>query len=220
MRHLFSYLIVILAFLSCPVLSNGQQVVESQVLSATVVGEDTIPVFTLRDFTVAEYRIQRSKRHQRKIDRLTKRVVKVYPYAKVAGDLMKEYDRQLSSLTTEKDRKAYLKIAESELKDEFEGEITNMTVNEGLILIKLIDRETGDTSFELIKELKGGFNAFMWQTVARIFGSNLKQEYDAEGDDAAIEEIVQMIEEGEIYAPLRTARTPEAKARLKKRKGI
>jgi len=191
---------------------------ESRVLSAVVVGEDTIPVVTLRDFTIAEYRIQRSKRQQRQIDRLTRRVVKVYPYAKVAGDLMSEYDRQLASIKTEKERKEYLKIAEEELKQEFEGEITNMTVTEGLILIKLIDRETGDTSFELIKDLKGSFNAFMWQTVARLFGSNLKQEYDPEGDDKMIEEIVQMIEEGEIYAPQRVAKTPEAKARLKNKK--
>jgi hypothetical protein len=191
---------------------------ESRVLSAMVIGEDTIPVVTLRDFTIAEYRIQRSKRQQRQIDRLTRRVVKVYPYAKVAGDLMNEYDRQLSTLKTEKERKEYLKIAEEELKQEFEGEITNMTVTEGLILIKLIDRETGDTSFELIKELKGSFNAFMWQTVARLFGSNLKQEYDREGDDKMIEEIVQMIEDGEIYAPRRVAKTPEAKARLKNKK--
>jgi len=66
--------------------------------------------------------------------------------------------------------------------------------------------------------LKGGFNAFMWQTVARLFGSNLKTEYDPEGEDKMIEEIVQMIEDGEIYAPRRTARTPEAKARLKNKK--
>jgi len=191
---------------------------ESHVLSAIVVGEDTIPVVTLRDFTIAEYRIQRSKRQQRQIDRLTRRVVKVYPYAKVAGDLMSEYDRQLATIKTEKERKEYLKIAEEELKQEFEGEITNMSVTEGLILIKLIDRETGNTSFELIKELKGSFNAFMWQTVARLFGSNLKQEYDPEGDDKMIEEIVQMIEDGEIYAPRRVAKTPEAKARLKNKK--
>lgn len=198
--------------------AHAQENEGGAVLNAIVVGEDTIPVVTLRSFTIADYRIQRSKRHQRQMDRLSRRVVKVYPYAKVAGDLMQEYDRQLSLMTHEKDRKAYLKVAEDELKAEFEGEITNMSVNDGLVLIKLIDRETGDTSFELIKELKGGFNAFMWQTVARLFGSNLKTEYDPTGEDKMIEEIVQMIEDGEIYAPRRTARTPEAKARLKNKK--
>jgi hypothetical protein len=198
--------------------AKAQENEGGSVLSAMVVGEDTIPVVTLRSFTIADYRVQRSKRQQRQMDRISKRVVKVYPYAKVAGDLMKEYDRQLAQLTNEKDRKAYLKEAEDELKAEFEGEITNMSVNDGLVLIKLIDRETGNTSFELIKELKGGFNAFMWQTVARLFGSNLKTEYDPEGEDKMIEEIVQMIEDGELYAPRRTARTPEAKARLKNKK--
>lgn len=217
MNRIAAYGLVLL-FFNCVSSANAQENEGGAVLSAMIVGEDTIPVVTLRSFTIADYRIQRSKRQQRQMDRLSKRVVKVYPYAKVAGDLMQEYDRQLSLMTHEKDRKEYLKVAEDELKAEFEGEITNMSVNDGLVLIKLIDRETGDTSFELIKELKGGFNAFMWQTVARLFGSNLKTEYDPEGEDKMIEEIVQMIEDGEIYAPRRTARTPEAKARLKNKK--
>jgi len=76
-----------------------------------------------------------------------------------------------------------------------------MTISEGIILIKLIDRETGDCSYELISELRGSFSAFMWQSLARLFGHNLKSEYDGEGDDAAIEEIVGEIEMGIIHGP-------------------
>jgi pyruvate dehydrogenase complex dehydrogenase (E1) component len=74
--------------------------------------------------------------------------------------------------------------------------LRKLTFSQGRLLIKLIDRETGDTSYKLIKELKGGFSAFMWQSVARIFGSNLKSEYEMEGDDAMIERIIIMIDNG------------------------
>lgn len=191
---------------------------EGQALNVYITGGDTIPLVDLPPVTITDFREERSKRYQRKWDRTMRRVVKVYPYAKVAGELMREYDRQLAELKTKKQRKEYLNMAEEELKREFEGEIRDMTVSEGYILIKLIDRETGDTSYELIKELKGGFTAFMWQAVARIFGSDLKQHYDGEGEDEIIEEIVQMIESGELYVAERKPKTPEARARVNNKK--
>jgi len=193
------------------------QAPEGKVLGVIISDEDTIPQVELRPYTVMDFREKKSKREQRKWDLTMRRVVKVYPYARVAGELMREYDRQLATLPTEKERKAYLKMAEEELKREFEGEIRNMTVSEGYILIKLIDRETGNTSYDLIKELKGGFTAFMWQAVARLFGSNLKEHYDAEDEDVAIEEVVALIEAGELYVAERRAQTPEARARVNKK---
>jgi hypothetical protein len=142
-------------------------------------------------------------RFQKRYFRLEKKVLKVYPYASAAAKLMEEYDAHLGELETEKERKKYLKEAEKELKAEFEGDIRNMTISEGLILIKLIDRETGDTSYDLIQELKGSFSAFIWQGVARLFGSNLKQEYDPVEEDILIEEIVRRIENGDIKLPYR-----------------
>lgn len=180
--------------------------------------EDTIPLVDLRPVTITDFKEERSKREQRRWDRTMRRVVKVYPYAKVAGELMREYERQLSTLHTRKEQREYLNMAEEELKREFEGDIRDMTISEGYILIKLIDRETGDTSYELIKELKGGFTAFMWQAVARLFGSNLKENYDGEDEDLLIEEIVQMIEAGDIYVAERKPKTPEARARVVKKK--
>lgn len=191
--------------------------VEGHVLDVQVTNGDTMPYVTLRPHTVLEFKQERSKREQRKWNALMRRVTKVYPYARVAGELMREYDRQLSTLTSEKDRKEYLKMAEEELKREFEGEIRDMTIREGYILIKLIDRETGNTSYDLIKELRGGFSAFMWQTVARLFGSNLKMQYDSLGEDVMIEEIVALIEEGELYVAERRPNTPEARARINKK---
>lgn len=217
LRHTFA-ICLLLAFGHEAFAQYGDRSAQNRVLGVMISGEDTLPEVDLRPVTITEFRADRSKQYRRRWGRLRRKVVKVYPYAKVAGELMREYDRQLSSLPTKKARKQYLNMAEDELKREFEGEIRDMTVSEGYILIKLIDRETGDTSYELIKDLKSGFTAFMWQAVARLFGSNLKEQYDPDGDDQMIEEIVQMIESGEIYVAERSPKTPEARARVNSKK--
>lgn len=213
-----NFLIVLLFFVATSSVAQTEDPDQRRALGVLITEDDTLPQVDLPIVVITDFHPERSEEYQRKWDLLMKRVVKVYPYAKVAGELMRAYDRQLSELTTKKDRKAYLNMAEEELKREFEGEIRDMTVREGYILIKLIDRETGDTSYELIKQLKGGFTAFMWQTVARIFGSNLKENYDSEGEDQMIEEIVAMIEAGEIFVVQRDTKTPEARARINKKK--
>src|SRR5258708_26991356 len=109
-----------------------------------------------------------------------------------------ELNDQLSKLPDNKSRKRYTKEFEKQLKADFEKQIENLSINQGKIFIKLIDRETGHTSFELIKEVKGSFNAFIFQTAARIFGHNLKDTYSADGNDKAIEEIIHQIESGQI----------------------
>ena len=81
---------------------------------------------------------------------------------------------------------------------EFEKDVRHLTVTQGIILVKLIDRETGRTSYQVIKELKGGFTAFFWQGIARIFGNNLKTEYDPADQDKVMEDIVLGIEAGFI----------------------
>ncbi len=188
-----------------------------QVFEAFVVEGDTIPLISLGTFSYSEHPYRNTKKYTRRYRKLRKKVVKTYPYATVTHELLANYDEELSRLTAERDRKDYLNIAEDELKAEFEGEIRSLTVSEGKILIKLIDRETGDTSFDLIKKLKGGFTAFMYQSIARIFGSNLKSEYDPLGDDMIIEDIVVQIEQGEIYVPPKQAVTTKARERLKRK---
>lgn len=82
--------------------------------------------------------------------------------------------------------------------DDFGTELKKLTITQGRILLKLIDRETGDTSYELLKELRGSISAVFWQTIARIFGSDLKSQYDPKGDDFLIERVVKLIETGQI----------------------
>lgn len=145
-----------------------------------------------------------SNRHKKnQYDRLQKKVIKVYPYARAAGDVMKMYESVCSQITSESERKRLLDQAEDEMKKQFEKDLRSLTVSEGVILIKLIDRETGNTSYSLVQELKGKFSAFMWQGLARMFGHNLKSEYDAEGEDVWIENIVMLIEDGTIPVEIR-----------------
>lgn len=163
---------------------------------------DTMAIATFSTVSVEAVSKNRSKKRQ--YDRFQEKVVKVYPYARAAGDIMKMYDTLCLTETDEKKREALLDRAEDELKVQFEKDLRKMTVSEGMILIKLIDRETGSNSFTLVQELKGKFNAFMWQSVARLFGHNLKNEYDAEGSDVWIESIVMQIEDGSIPVELRS----------------
>ena len=183
-----------------------------------VINGDTVPYITLKETTISANRKAGSKKYQREYDKTMRNVIKTYPYAKIAGDLIKEFDSQMAKLDNDLQKKYYLKSAEEKLKKEFEGELKKMTVSQGKVLIKLIDRETGNTSYELIQELKGNFSAFMWQGLARIFGENLKDDFDPQGEDAIIEEIVLMIERGEISVNLRKAQTLEAQNILENRK--
>lgn len=131
-------------------------------------------------------------------DKLQKKVIKTYPYAKAASDVMRTYEALCVHITDPSQQKALLDKAESHLMNQFEKDLRSMTVSEGVILVKLIDRQTGETGYELLRELKGKFSAFMWQSIARVFGQNLKDDYDAAGEDVWIENIVALIEDGTI----------------------
>ncbi len=130
--------------------------------------------------------------------RLIYNVKKAYPWAKLAGQKLDEVEKHMGTLKTEKEQKEYIKQVEKELLDDYKEDLKHLTITQGRILIKLVDRETGDTSYELVKELRGNLSAAFWQALARLFGSNLKSEYDAAGEDRLIEEIVLKIEAGQL----------------------
>jgi len=163
-----------------------------------VVNGDTIPSIRLPEVWIyAEYGYKNKKQYEA-WTRTKYNVKKVYPYAILAAAKLKEYNRILEQMPDEKTRKAYMKTVEKELKAEFEEPLKNLTMTQGKILLKLIDRETGNTSFELVKDLRGGFQAFMWQSVARIFGSNMKSAYDPNGEDIMIERAIKLVEAGQF----------------------
>ena len=134
----------------------------------------------------------------RQYSQLELKVKKVYPIAKVAAIKLAEYNRVYATFKTERERRNYVKVVEKDLFSEFEDELRVMKVSEGRILIKLLDRETGNSSFEIIKEFKGGFSAFFWQSVAKLFGHDLKAQYDPVKEDRLIEYIIVQIDLGLI----------------------
>lgn len=165
---------------------------------AEVVNGDTIPSIRLPDVWIyAEYAYKSRKQYEA-WTRTKYNVKKVYPYAILAAAKLKEYDRILQAMPDEKTKKAYLKVVDKELRAEFEEPLKELTVTQGRILLKLIDREAGKTSYEVVKEMRGGFQAFMWQSIARIFGNNMKSEYDPQGEDAMIERAIKLVEAGQF----------------------
>ena len=170
----------------------------SGVTRVVIEGNDTIPIIELPEIRIYKRSNYEYLYLKRKYRRMIRNVKKAYPYAKIAGVRLKELDNQLAAMDNEKEKKAYIQQAEKEILGQFEKEVKRLTVTQGIILVKLIDRETGRTSYEVIKDLRGGITAFFWQGIARIFGNNLKAEYDPDDKDRIIEDIVQGIEAGFI----------------------
>ncbi len=168
------------------------------ILRANIKNNDTLYFANLPAFTIVKKYPRKFRAALRRHDKLVRNVKKVYPYAKIAGLKLVEYEDLLQNASSDRERRRLMKQAEKELKNEFEGDITKLTFSQGIILIKLIDRETGNSSYVLIQELRGKVIAFFWQSLARLFGYNLKTGYDPEGEDKEIEYIVQQIERGEL----------------------
>ncbi len=167
------------------------------VYKAIISDGDTIPMMDLPEVNIKGYAIYRSPADQRKYERLVRNVKKVYPYARLAGIKLREFDAMMVGLS-EKEQKKLYRRAENELKEQFGTELKALTVSQGHILLKLVDRETGDPTYHIVKELRGTFVAFFWQNLSRLFGYNLKEQYDPQGRDRDIEIIVQRIENGTI----------------------
>ncbi len=182
-----------------PLLSGQNQEKDNSGVTRVVIqGTDTIPIIELPEIRIYNQQNYEYLYLKRRYRRLIRNVKKSYPYAKIAGSSLKEMDRHLATIESEKERKVYVDRAEKEIMDSFEKDVKRLTITQGIILVKLIDRETGRTSYEVIKDLKGGITAFFWQGIARIFGNNLKAEYDPDNKDRIIEDIVQGIEAGFI----------------------
>lgn len=142
--------------------------------------------------------------------RLRNAVYVTYPYARTAGYLMNDINAKMSHMRSKKERKAYLKTREKELKDQFADPLSNLSVYQGKVLMKLINRQTGNNCYEIVKEYRGGVTARVYQTVAFFFGSSLKQEWDTNDKvDRQIENIVREIDATWYHNPYKPGiRTP------------
>jgi hypothetical protein len=170
----------------------------SVVTRGVIEGRDTLPLIELPEVRVYERRDFEYLYLKRRYRRMILNVKRAYPYARIAAEELKTLDDHLLTIKSEKEQKDYINQAEKEIMKRFEKDVRRLTVTQGIILVKLIDRETGQTSYQVIKDLKGGFTAFFWQGIARIFGNNLKTEYDPVNQDKVLEDIVLGIEAGFI----------------------
>lgn len=157
---------------------------------------DTLIHKNIKEVWVMPPREFESRRQKRRYNRYVQKVKKVLPYAKEAGRLLQKYEPAYFALEEQSDRRQLMKNLEDELLAQYKDELKKMSLSEGRILLKLIDRETSRTSYKLLKDFRGGFSAFFWQGIARLFGSDLKAEYDPEGEDKMLEEIVTLVEVG------------------------
>ena len=130
--------------------------------------------------------------------RTVRDVKKALPLAKIVGREIAETNKILYGLPDDKARKAYLTEYEKRLFADYEPILRQMTTSQGRMLIKLIDRECQQNSYDIIRIYKGGFSAFFWQGVARLFKADLKSEYDPENEDRAIEQIIELVEAGQL----------------------
>lgn len=190
-------ILVVLLLMLCMIPVFSQDTV-SDVPRVKIIEGDTVPLVDVRAVVIFPTPTFSTKREAARYTKLVNNVKKVYPYAKMAGKQFAEYEKALDTIRGEKARKLFMKQAEKELEAKFGDEIRELTFSQGKILIKLVYRETGNTTYEIVKELRGKFSAFIWQTLARLFGYDLKSMYDPTGNDQAIEQIVLMIEAGAI----------------------
>lgn len=168
-------------------------------LQYVIADGDTVYFDNIRAARVYEKLPRQKGREWRKYYRLVHNFSKVYPYALVARHLVQEVDSTIAADNLrgiKRDR--YIGAMQKELFDAFEKPMRNLTVSQGALLMRLIDREVGKSSYNIIKDYKNGIAAGFWQGVAKIFGTDLKRPYDPEGEDEPIEDLVRKWDSGEF----------------------
>lgn len=163
-----------------------------------VIQGDTVMHIDLPQVTIIPPFEFKSRWQRRRYSRLVRYVKKVYPYSQMIKNTYYQIEQQLDTIHDERERKKFIKRKEKELRSQFENRLTKLTILQGRILLKLVDRETGNTTYQVLEQYKGKLPAIFWQSVARIFGSNLKEGYDARGDERMIEDIIVRIENGQL----------------------
>ena len=149
-------------------------------VAVTELNGEFVPWVLLPDANIRDFRVFKTPEDRAAYNRLRYNVLKVLPYAQFAGQRYRKLQQDLATTADKRQQKEMVKVCEKEIKDIFNKQIKNLTITQGEILIKLVQRETGNTSFELLKQMKGGFQAFMFQSAARMFGHDLKETYDPE----------------------------------------
>ena len=193
------FIIASILLLFCGVvISQNVSMKRGYTLPAVVVDGDTMAVVKLSKVSIFPPLKFQSHEQYLAYRRLVRDVKKVYPFAIIAKNTMIEIQLAFDTLPKNRHQNKYVKQKQEELMALYKEQLKSFSIRQGQILIKLVDREIETSSYHLIKELRGGVQATMWQGVARLFGENLKSEYDPKGEDLMIERIVMMLEQGRL----------------------
>ena len=205
-KFIFSILVIILL---TPFTGSAQQysLADTLLREAIVYNGDTIELKTLDNLYLYSKYTEAQLIARAKYNRLRNAVYVTYPFARKAGVILNDINSKLEGITEKGVRKKYIKSRESELKKEFTDPLTNLSIYQGKVLMKLINRETGNNCYDIIKEYRGGLTARLYQTIAFFFDSNLKQSYDADNDDAVMEKLVMEVQRMYGYQDLRKTKS-------------
>lgn len=198
-KYLSIAILWLLVALLCPgVQAQEQQPIRGYLVPMCIYEGDTIPCVQLK--TVYIFRPLSFKSEKERIEyyRLVRNVKKVYPISKEVNRAIIETYEYLQTLPNEKARNKHIKRVEKGLKEQYTPQMKKLSFSQGKLLIKLIDRQSHQTSYELVKAFMGPFKAGFYQTFAALFGASLKKEYDPEGEDRMVERIVLQVESGQL----------------------
>jgi hypothetical protein len=187
---------LIVFYILLPLISMAQLFFDSDTIKRGVIETDSMVYIRLDQVTV--YPQRGRKLTYRQYSRMVDRIRKVYPFAIEAAKELELYNQKYESAKSDREKRKYVRQVESQLFAKHENELKRFTISEGRYLMLLIDRQTGNTSFSIIKEIKGGVPAVFWQGVAKIFRNDLKEEYDPLYQHYVIEQIVLMIEQEKL----------------------
>ncbi|HIY75044.1 MAG TPA: DUF4294 domain-containing protein [Candidatus Sphingobacterium stercorigallinarum] len=171
----------------------GKPEVVEHYATTTLDNGEVVPWFPIEEVVVYARRTFSSPTERQKYLRLKRNVIRVLPYAIYAQKRYEQLDRDLAIANSRREEKRLIKDCEREIKEKITSEVKNLSVSQGKILIKLIERQTGNTSYDLVRDMKGNVSAFLFQGFAKIFGHDLKSTYDPK-EDYEIENIIREYE--------------------------
>ena len=168
-------------------------------LTPTYIHEgDTIPYVALPAVYIFKPVTFKNKRQERRYNKLVRDVKKVLPIANEVKNAVIETYEYIMTLPDDKARQRHLKAVEKSVKEQYTPRMKKLTFSQGKLLIKLVDRQTNSTGYELVKAFLGPFRAGFYQAFVALFGASLKKEYDPQGEDALTEQVVLMVENGQL----------------------
>lgn len=197
MKRILLYLLFF-SFIAVHVQAQKTTTINGYKVPLCVYKGDTIPALRLPTVYVFKPLKFKNKRQEREYNRLVHNVKKTLPIAKEVNRAIIETYEFLQTLPDEKSREQHLKMVEKGVKEQYTPRLKKLTFSQGKLLIKLINRETNSSSYELVKAFLGPFKAGFYQAFAALFGASLKKEYHPEGEDILIEQIIILVENGQI----------------------